>query len=96
LKRPFNKWFRIVIYTVTMRDNQLVKIPRKQLFKGLPGKAAIKKGQAHIQSYRCLRFKGSFQLEQSITEGVATYCGVALDQIVKDEGSGFPMEEKNL
>ena len=76
---PLHEWLRVSLDAHAMSDDQLVEVPRKQLFERSPRKISIREGQPDVEPNAAMRRCDARQFEQSIAKGLTLHHRMNLD-----------------
>ena len=76
---PLNEWLCVFLDADAMSDDQLVEVPRKQLFERSPRQVSISEGQPDVECNAAMRRCNARQFEQSIAKGLTLHYRIDLD-----------------
>ena len=79
-----------------MSDNQLVEVPRKQLFERSSREASISEGQPDIEPNTAMRRCNALQLPQRVAKRLTLHYRMNLDQIIQDDRARLFVKEKDF
>src|ERR1035441_8614489 len=95
-ERPLHEWLCVFLDAYAVSDDQLVEVPRKQLFERSPREVSIREGQPDIERNTAMRRRNARQFEQRIANVLALHDGMILDQIIQDDRSRLFMKENDF
>ncbi len=93
---PLYECLRIFLHAGAVSDDQLVEVPRKQLFERSPREPSIREGQPDVEPNAAMRRCNALQSEQSIAKGPTLHYRMNLDQIIQDDRARRFVEENDF
>ena len=72
-KGPLHEWLCVFLDADAVSDDQLVEIPRKQLFERSPREVSMNEGQPDVEPNAAMRRCNALQFEQRIAKGLALH-----------------------